>query len=409
VHDYDCMEREFDVSDPDFDAAEAAKVFGKCRLLVLRNIFPKSMMQAYRRKYDDYVYAIHTGKIDRFNTKTTDSMARDIVQDRGRKRHDIIVPRWLAGEEFTSNEAVLEILRDEEVLGPDMFLNHIGSVISEPGAPSMDWHQDTGNLWSFDSFDMRGIGGHDLPPYALSMFVPLFGNVTYDHGPTEYCMGSSHLDGLSEDPPVLNKTLTEEGSIFSRMLQVRSNGKNGACPAEHWRVPLVDMGDAVIFDYQIQHRGGPNFSPDSRALLFAMYSRFWFRDGNFDNTYVDEGKETATAEEFSAVRCALVNEEDIEHVPEASSVVGALENFAGISCAEEADSDEVEFFFTNNNVDGALVSLDGRIQEEIPPKESWLLSAQVGQTLWAHDSEGNVLDSWTVASDQRETILVSRP
>jgi len=409
VEDFDCMEREFDVSDPGFDPEEAATVFSKCRLLVLRNVFPKTLMQTYRRKYDDYVYAIHTGKIDRFNTKTTDSIARDIVQHRGRKRHDIILPAWLGGKEFTNNPNILEIMRNEKVLGPEMFLNHLGSVISEPGAPNMHWHADTGYIWSSSSFEVSGIGGHDLPPYAASMFVPLFENVTYDHGPTEFCMGSSHLEGIPMYPSVMNETLVEEGSIFNQMQEFRATA--GACPPENWRVPLVDMGDAVIFDYQINHRGGPNKSPESRALLFSMYSRFWFRDGNFDSSYSEEETSEESgklADEWAAaMRYALVDESEVEHVPEANSVVSSLENFAGIT--EEHDTTgKVEFIFTNNNVEGAFVSFDDGIQKEIEPKAQWQLKGEIGEELLVRDKAGKVIDSWIIEADQLETILVDR-
>lgn len=409
VNDFDCMEREFDLSDPGFDPEEAATVFGKCRLLVLRNVFPKTMMQKYRRKYDDYVYAIHTGKIDRFNTKTTDSIARDIVQHRGRKRHDIILPAWLAGKDFTNNPNILEIMRNEKVLGPEMFLNHLGSVISEPHAPMMHWHADTGYIWSSSSFEVSGIGGHDLPPYTASMFVPLFENVTFDHGPTEFCMGSSHLEGIPMHPSVMNETLVKEGSIFHEMQEFRATA--GACPPEHWRVPLVDMGDAVIFDYQINHRGGPNKSPESRALLFALYSRFWFRDGNFDNSYSEEEESQEPgklADEWAAaMRYALVDESEVEHVPEANAVVSALEDFAGIT--EEHDTTgKVEFILTNNNVAGAFVAFDDGRQEKIEPKDQWKLKGEVGEELLIKNKDGKVIDSWTIAADQLETILVDR-
>lgn len=404
VQDYDCMEREFDVSDPDFDPVEAATVLGKCRLLVLRNVFPKTLMEEYRQKYDDYVYAIHTGKIDRFNTKTTDLRTGDIVQGRCRKRHDITLPKWLKGKEFTTNPDVLEILRDDQVLGPDMFHNLLGSVISEPGAPSMNWHEDTSHIWSRDTLEVSGLAGHDLPPYAISLFVPLFANVTHDHGPTEFCVGSSHLDGFPvEVPAVMDETLVEEGSTFAKMASFRDGADLAACPPEHWRAPLVNMGDAILFDYQITHRGGANKSPESRALIYAMYSRFWFRDGNFDETQDEESEESADNDKF---RYALIDESTVEHVPEATSVVASLQNFAGMLTADDSTTEEVEFYITNIDVEGAIISIDDDLQEEIAPKEQWLLTGKAGSTLWAHDRDGNVIDSWKVATDQGETILV---
>ena len=45
------------------------------------------------------------------------------------------------------------------------------------------------------------------------------------------------------------------------------------------------LGDVVLFDYQIVHRGGPNDSPDLRALIYATYARHWYGDSNFKSPY----------------------------------------------------------------------------------------------------------------------------
>ena len=44
----------------------------------------------------------------------------------------------------------------------------------------------------------------------------------------------------------------------------------------------------LLFDYQIQHRGGSNTSPDLRAIMYMTYSRSWYKDTNFDDDDDDD-------------------------------------------------------------------------------------------------------------------------
>lgn len=403
AHDFDCMEREFDASDPEFDPAEAAYVLNKCRLLVLRNVFPKEAIEQYRKKYEDYILAVHTGEIDTSNTKSTDARIRHILQHRGRKRHDIMLPEWLGGEQICGNRRILEILRDEAALGVDMTLYQVGSVIAESGAPAMYWHDDTEYLFSTGSFENSGIAGQDLLPYVATMFIPLL-DATIDHGPTEFCLGSSHTTGLPMRPYVMNETLTQEGSPFNEMAKFQFD--RDTCPPEHWRVPLVGMGDAVISDYHIIHRGGPNMSPELRAMLYVVYSRGWFRDLGFE----DSKEEDSEVSEFDAwaagVRYAMVDESKVKHVPEAGSTLSSVEGFAGIK-EELWDEGSVEFHFTNVNVEGASLFLEGkRISKGIAPKNQLKVTADIGQELSARDKDGKVIKTWNIVSDQGQTILM---
>jgi len=405
VHDYDCMEREFDVSAEDFDSAEAAQVFHKCRLLVLRNVLPKETVLQYRKKYENYLYAIHKGKIDRTKTKTTDSRVLDIVQNRGPKRHDVMLPRWLGGKELYHHPNLLNIMKHHMVLGADMVLSQVGSVISESGAPNMHWHDDLGYLWTGDSFDLSGIAGHDLPPFAASAFVPLVENATYAHGPTEFCMGSSHVSGVGAHAPALNATLVAEGSPFQKMQSFRT--KMDACPPDHWRVPLVNMGDVIIFDYQITHRGGPNESSESRALIYGLYSRFWFRDSNFDNTYSDSSEQIEKDNWGEGMRYALVDESDIEDSPLAESSIQHLEKFAGLDWATEYTG-TIELPFTNHNVEDAYLYVNGEYATYVAPKQQLVLTLETGDEISVLNSAKALIRKWTVGSDGQEIILVDR-
>mmetsp|Transcript_29606 Transcript_29606/g.65208 ORF Transcript_29606/g.65208 Transcript_29606/m.65208 type:complete len:579 (+) Transcript_29606:378-2114(+) len=406
VDDFDCMEREFDVSDPNFDRDEAAVVLNKCRLLVLRNVFPKEMMQEYSKKYDDYLLAVHTGKVAK-NTKTNDAKAPDVVQDRGRKRHDIMLPKYLAPEQIAGNPRIFEILSHKLALGEGFQLNQLGSVIAESGAPVMYWHSDQDYIYSSDSFQQSGLGGHDLLPYVFSMFVPLL-DATSEHGPTEFCVGSSHTTGLPFRPKFLNGTLGGEGSHF-RQMQDFQHDETDACPLGHWRVPLVGMGDAVVFDYNVKHRGGPNRSPELRALLYAVYSRGWFRDLNFEYSSEDddESEDQFNFEKWaSGMRYVMVEESEVEHIPHAGTTLASIEGFAGIS-RDWSQEGFIEFTFTNINVEGASLYVeDEMLVQEMQPKEQWIVSASIGEEVSARDRDGMITQSWIIIPDQGEIVLV---
>ena len=52
-------------------------------------------------------------------------------------------------------------------------------------------------------------------------------------------------------------------------------------PAGALRVEALGLTDALLFDYQVLHRGGPNDSDDLRSLLYLTYARPWYKDHNF--------------------------------------------------------------------------------------------------------------------------------
>mmetsp|Transcript_61474 Transcript_61474/g.150453 ORF Transcript_61474/g.150453 Transcript_61474/m.150453 type:complete len:650 (-) Transcript_61474:104-2053(-) len=308
--DYDCMEREFDFSDPDFDFEEAAYVYDKCRLLVLRNVYDIKYMEEYRTEYDKYLYGIHTGQIDRHNTPTNDLNANDIVQWRGKGRHDIMLPKYLSRKEIAYNDKVMNLVSNDLMIGPDVHAHQVGSVIAEKGCDPMYWHEDQTYLYGQESFNHAGIGGHDLLPYVINLFVPL-GNVTAASGPTEFCMGATHLAGMPADlTDIFYDTKYEDAdSDFRRMHRFQYD--LDACPPEFWRRPLIGAGDAVLFDYHLTHRGGPNTSDELRALLYVIYARAWFRDLNFDSKRDDDEEEIEDEEWAAGLRYTLVEEAEV--------------------------------------------------------------------------------------------------
>jgi ectoine hydroxylase-related dioxygenase (phytanoyl-CoA dioxygenase family) len=113
-------------------------------------------------------------------------------------------------------------------------INYAGSVTSFPRAPAQSWHVD---------------GEHEG---CYTVFSPLI-DVLVEHGGTQFKLGS-HKSRQS-------RTITH--------------------------VPKI--GEIVIFDYRILHRGMANRSVQTRPLMYIVYSREESHDvANFPTTTLEE-------------------------------------------------------------------------------------------------------------------------
>jgi len=330
-NDYDCMEREFDFNN--IDTNEAAAVFNKCRLLVVRNVFSQEVIERYKRQQAKFLSDLHLGRIPQMANTTHGE--KNFHAKRGDKRYDVLMPQYLATPDIVANEKVLKLLGNPKVLGPELIALSAGTVIAESGAQTAHYHYDDKFLFGGDSFENLGIAGGDLPPFAVSMFFPLL-NMTKNHGPTEFCMGTNHYPGLTRNALVWDERLAKEGTPF-RELEDFFYGKNNECPEKFRRAPVVNEGDAVLWDYTITHRGTANLSPDLRAMAYVAYSRPWYRDNsNFADQALEhikrQGKEIAMFERLTQfTRFAVVEENDCsDHVS-----LESIQNFMNpTSCSE---------------------------------------------------------------------------
>ena len=288
-NDYDCMKREFDLQSPDYNVEEAADVLYKCRLLIIRNAHNPEYIETFRNSHGKYLRALQQGKT---------SINNKVLYDPSIRRYELLLPKQHYMSEIAENEHILELLEVPQLLDTNLFIHSFGTSITESnGTPHQNWHEeDNYILDTSDSFQLFGIAGHDLPPYTINMFTPLL-NLTYDHGPTEFCVGSSILTGLYGGYPLFNPKILKEGgnTDFDELYEFgyetlygRSGG-NYPCPPQFLRTAKLNMGDVVLFDYQILHRAGHNLSNDTRAQIYVAYSRPWFRDLNYHyNTHGDE-------------------------------------------------------------------------------------------------------------------------
>ena len=103
---------------------------------------------------------------------------------------------------------------------------------------SQKWHADGGHL--FDHIH--------LPPHCINVFYPLV-NLTQQNGPTEVLPGT-HINNTTTTTPT------------------NTNPVSLCCQA----------GDAILFDYRLQHRGRANFTNEPRPILYFAYAKSFFRD-----------------------------------------------------------------------------------------------------------------------------------
>jgi phytanoyl-CoA dioxygenase PhyH len=134
-----------------------------------------------------------------------------------------------------------------ELMEGDCVINGFGGVVAFPGAQAQPPHRDHPFLFGGREGDWK-LGG-SLPPYAITMVVPLV-DLTIAVGATAL-WEESHRTGLSV------------GSVLT---------------THRAGLPLVPAGDVYLMDYRLVHGGMPNLSRTPRPIMYVTYSRAWFRD-----------------------------------------------------------------------------------------------------------------------------------
>ena len=156
-----------------------------------------------------------------------------------------------SNDQVISNTFIKPVV--QSLLGDDAKLVYAGLILSFPGSADQPWHRDGTALFTDKEFPID----QTLPPYALNVFIPL-GDITSDVGPTEFCVGSH---------------------TRKRAIEVMKEIQNGNESSTTIIGPLLKMGDALIYDYRVCHRGTQNLAEKkTRPMLYLMYSRPWFHE-----------------------------------------------------------------------------------------------------------------------------------
>ena len=159
----------------------------------------------------------------------------------------------------------------------DLQLCHLSLVIAIPGATDQPWHADGGHV---------SLSEH-LPCHCLNVFVPLI-DVPIDLGPTDLRPGTHY----------------HTRNLAPMMLLAKARKKLRS-PV----VPCLKMGDVLVFDYRILHRGRANKDPElSRPILVLTFAKKWFVDVcNFPkrsmyDTSGDNNSESGDDEDYNCDR-----------------------------------------------------------------------------------------------------------
>jgi ectoine hydroxylase-related dioxygenase (phytanoyl-CoA dioxygenase family) len=124
------------------------------------------------------------------------------------------------------------------LLGPDFVIGSMTLVTSQPGADPQHLHADHPPLFPDSPL------GASLPAHACTVLIPLV-DIDEAVGGTEVCKGTHRFAEAASAGPV-------------------------AC--------AMRLGDCLVFDYRLAHRGMANRSSRVRPVLSIVYQRAWFRD-----------------------------------------------------------------------------------------------------------------------------------
>mmetsp|Transcript_3796 Transcript_3796/g.10090 ORF Transcript_3796/g.10090 Transcript_3796/m.10090 type:complete len:216 (-) Transcript_3796:29-676(-) len=163
--------------------------------------------------------------------------------------------------------ALLELLLGTKSLK----LCHLSLLVATPDCADQSWHCDGGHV---------DITQH-LPCHVLNVFIPLQ-DVPTAMGPTEFRPGGHYLSRKL-------KTMMLAAAC-------RKTLRPPVCPE-------MDLGDVVIFDYRVLHRGRANHHVSKdRNYLVLTYSQPWFEDilnfpknkSMYDPAEVDDGEQRSS-------------------------------------------------------------------------------------------------------------------
>ena len=117
-------------------------------------------------------------------------------------------------------------------------------IVSTPDAPEQSWHADG------DHVNMK----RHVPAHCVNVFVPLINVTSLQMGPTEL-FPTSHYTTRQPSPMKIDPSKLPKAFA-----------------------PLLNVGDILIFDYRLLHRGSANRSNQNRPMLVLAFSQAWFKD-----------------------------------------------------------------------------------------------------------------------------------
>jgi len=122
------------------------------------------------------------------------------------------------------------------------WVSYAGGLPTEGANPAGKWHRDVYSLW-----EEAPISDGALPPFYYTMIVPLT-QIRAEDGPTQFKLGTHR-----------------------------------AAPEAFASAPIaaadLDVGDALLFDGSVLHRGGPRAKEaGARHALYVVHHKWWYSD-----------------------------------------------------------------------------------------------------------------------------------
>jgi ectoine hydroxylase-related dioxygenase (phytanoyl-CoA dioxygenase family) len=180
------------------------------------------------------------------------------------------------------------------------------AVASLPGAKAGAWHADANALFFGKVGGVSGqgggggggggsSGGGGLPAHGLVAVVPLVGIRSHHdvdtNGPTEFVTGS-HLLPSGEQAGYWKRKARQqheaEHAHERQQQQIPRHEEQGSPPARLEAQfyafptpilrPAAEVGDVVLFDLRLRHRGGANRGDETRPIIYLSYVESWWKD-----------------------------------------------------------------------------------------------------------------------------------
>ena len=205
-----------------------ARDFNRDGLVLLRAHFDPDLLRRWR---------------DAFRPLLAEHIAREPDSpNRGAQRFYVTLPfaATFADAAIHEDPDVLAIV--ERVAGADPVLCQLATDTPLKGSGFQDWHADTPPLFP-------ETGSNDTPSFQLAVNFPLV-DVTDAHGPLETTFGTHRM----------------------RKDEALSALASGRCAPR--RIAMA-LGDVLIRDVRLLHRGTPNRSDEPRPMVVLGYSRRW--------------------------------------------------------------------------------------------------------------------------------------
>jgi ectoine hydroxylase-related dioxygenase (phytanoyl-CoA dioxygenase family) len=217
--------------------------FHRHGVLVFKNLFEAKQIQAMRNEIQ---------RIQRHVLQKIQHLPRPL------KPHSDITERHLNRLDyrcgFTADifqQVAQPVIKIIQRLSPQIDFRHYwGAIPTLAGAGPTNMHRD---VYSFVN-TTEGVNldalDTNMPPYYFTVLIPLM-QITPQNGPTQFIKGS-HRELIVDE---------SDRDIY---------------------VPLLSVGDAVIFDGRTLHKGSANNSQEERLVAYITFVANWYHDQTFE-------------------------------------------------------------------------------------------------------------------------------